>query len=78
MSDYDQQLRQVCLWNRALARENARLREELHRGARECRELDAANAMLRSELRGADDLLSETLEAALKGRRRGDRPKGRS
>jgi hypothetical protein len=64
MTERDQ-LRQVCEWNRTIAHENARLRDELHREHHACRELGSANANLRVELDACDGLLGAAMDRLL-------------
>lgn len=64
MTERDQ-LRRVCQWNRTLAGENARLRDELRCEHHECRELSDANANLRVELVACDGLLGAAMDQLL-------------
>jgi hypothetical protein len=64
MTDH-QHLKQVCGWNRQLARQNAALRAELHRVRLDVEQLEAANGELRVERDAADVLLGEAMDAAL-------------
>jgi hypothetical protein len=60
-----EQIRRVCQWNRTLAGENARLRDELGREHHECRELSDANANLWVELDACDGLLGAAMDRLL-------------
>jgi len=64
-----EQIRRVCRWNSTLARENARLRDELRRKHQECCELSDTNANLRVEQDATDVLLGAAMDEALKARR---------
>ena len=64
-----EQIRRVCHWNSTLARENARLRDELLRKHQECCDLSDANANLRVERDATDALLGAAMDEALKARR---------
>jgi hypothetical protein len=64
------QLRQVCQWNRTLARENARLRDELRNIEQECRALTDANANLGVQLEACDQMLGAAMNQLLEGSKR--------
>jgi hypothetical protein len=64
-----QQLRQVCAWNRQLARENSTLRAELHRSRRENEELEADNLALGVQAEAAETFLDTAMTAARRARR---------
>lgn len=70
VSEYEQQLRQVCRWNQDLARKNALLHIELRSKDQECQELSTANANLRVERDSIDATLGAAMDEALKARRR--------
>jgi hypothetical protein len=56
-----EQMREICRWNSTLARENARLRDELRRTKRTCLELRRADADLRVKRAACDYLLRLTM-----------------
>lgn len=60
-----EQIRRVCGWNRTLAHENARLRDELGRTKRTCLELRRANADLRVQLAASDRMLGVAMDRFL-------------
>jgi len=60
-----EQMREVCLWNRTLARENARLRDELARARRESLGLQRDNTDLRVQLAVCDRMLGATMDRSL-------------
>jgi hypothetical protein len=62
-----QQLRQVCAWNRQLARENGTLRIELHRSHQAKEELEADNASLRTQGEAAEALLDAAMSITEEG-----------
>jgi hypothetical protein len=62
------QLHRVCRWNQDLARENARLRKELHRKELEFRELSDANVNLLVERDAINTALGSAMDAALEAR----------
>ena len=66
MSEYFEQLRHVCAWNRRLSREVSVLRLKLRSSERELRRLTLANASIAAER----DATAVALDAAWKARRR--------
>jgi hypothetical protein len=58
-------MRQVCLWNRTLARESARLRDELACVRREGLGLQRDNADLRVQLVVCDRMLGAAMDLPL-------------
>lgn len=69
MTDPQQQLREVCEWNKKLARENAVLRVRTRNCELEVRELQTANANLRVEREAVETVLGAAVDEALKARR---------
>jgi hypothetical protein len=65
-----QQLRQVCAWNRQLARENGSLRAELHRARCDIEALEAANARSGAEAEASECFLVSSMTEARRGLRR--------
>jgi hypothetical protein len=66
-----QQLRQVCAWNRQLARENSALRAELHRTRCTVEELETTNAELGAQAEAAECFLATSM---MEARRASHRP----
>jgi hypothetical protein len=64
------QLRQVCSWNRQLARENGNLRAELHRVRLEIEQMEAANAALGVQAEAAESILNASMTEARRARQR--------
>lgn len=69
MSDMDEQLARVCAWNRELADENRRLREQACRQGREICRLQGDLAAVRSECQALDIALGAAMDEALAARR---------
>lgn len=67
MSEYAEQLRRVCAWNRRLSRSNSLLRIKLRSAEHEVRRLTLANANLATE-RDAIDAALGAMDEALKGK----------
>ncbi len=65
-----QQLREVCGWNRQLARENSALRAELHRTRQEVQALEATNAELGVQAEAAECFLTSAMTEARRATRR--------
>jgi hypothetical protein len=69
VSDYEDQLRQVCAWNRRLACENARLRIDKRSLEIKVGKLEAANADVLTERDAINVALGAAMGAALEIKR---------
>lgn len=60
-----EQLKSLCRWNRELANENSRLREDVSRLSGEHGELTRAKVNLQAQLEAADAFLGAAMDDAL-------------
>jgi hypothetical protein len=69
MSEYAEQLRNVCTFNRRLAQRNVLLERKLRGAELRLRRVAQANAALAAERDAIDAALGAAMDAALEGKR---------